>query len=326
VALLLALACATATAAEPTRTEREDTDVVRSPASDAGFLDTPPFPELEVTDVVRGYVRTFVAPEARVGSGHVTLVRPQVGMRLAWPLNDRVGIRISGRVSSSRYRFRGGPTGVSPLLDDAVDLYAARFALEGSYRLAEAGPWFADEEVWSVLGSLSGGSRWEDGDFDSGLGVSGALGMGYQIPDRFRIGLGLTLRTSLEEGGLDPGPFVSMRWDVSERFTVRTEGLGLRLEYDVVPALELQVTGARASDGFRLHDRFGLRDDLTFRDRYLRFSGGFEWDLAKWLRLNLEAGYTAERRLRVQGDDLGTLVSKRVDPSLFFDIGIEVRL
>ncbi len=264
-------------------------------------------------------------PEARIGSAHVTLLRPQFGLRVSLPVTDRVGIRVSTRVSTSRYRLRGGPTTVSRFLDDALDLHAARLALEGSYWLKDVGPFWADEEIWSVLGSISGGSRWEDGDFDSGLGATGTLGFGYEVPDLFRVGLGVSATSSLEEGGLDFSPFVSLRWYVTERFTIRSQGLGARLEYDLTPVIELHATAGRVNDGFRLQDRFGLNDDLTFRDRYLRFSGGFEWDLANWLKFNVEGGYTAERRLRVQGDDLGTIASKRVAPSFFVDLALDVR-
>lgn len=305
---------------------REETDVVLSPASDAGFLDTPPFPGMDITNAVRANVDSLVIPEARIGDAHVTLLRPQFGLRVSLPMSDRIGLRVSGRVSTSRYRFRSAPTPLSPLIDDALDLHAARIAVEGSYWLEDVGPFWAEEELWSVLGTIAGGSRWEDGDFESGLGATGALGFGYEVPDVFRVALGASVTSSLEEGGLDFGPFVSLRWDLTDRLHLRSQGLGVQLEYELTPVIELQVTGARVNDGFRLQNRTGIQDDLTFRDRYFRFGGGFEWDLANWLRLTLEAGYTAERRLRVQGDDLGTIAAKRVDPSFFFDVGFEVRL
>lgn len=322
---LLALATGAAAAEEHRRSESLDGAVVeRRPAREWGFLDTPPFPGMEITDAFRIDLGTLVAPEARVGSGRLTLVRPQLGLRADWPATDRLVLRVSGQLATSHYRFDGDPR--RPFLGEDLDLYAARLAFEGAFHVTEAGPWFADDEIWSVLGSLSGDSRWEDDAFASGLGASGALGVGYELPDRLRIGLGVSLQTSLEEGGVDPGPFVSLRWNVTERFTVRTRDLGLRLEYDLTPALQVHVSGARESDGFRLRGRQAVPDDLTFRDRYLRFGAGVDYELANWLRLDLEIGSTAERRLRVRGDDLGTLSSRRVEPSLYLDVRFEVRL
>jgi hypothetical protein len=322
---LVASVCASDVGAEEgARSGRDESTVGASPAGEAGFLDTPPFPGLDVTGAFRADVGTLYAPEARVGRAHVSLVRPQLGMRLDGPLTERLVVRVAVRTGANRYRFRGRPTNTSSLLDD-LDLYAARISLEGSY-LLEIAPWFADDEVWSLLGSISARSRWEDGDFGAGVSGTAAIGFGYAIPDRLRVGLGVSLRTSLEEGDLEPGPFVSIRWDVTDRFTVRTHDFGLRLEYDLTPALELHLTGSRTNDGFELKRRAGVPDDLSFRDRYLRFAGGADWTLANWLRLDFAVGATAERRLRVSGEDLGTLVSERVDPSLFFDVRIEVRL
>jgi len=326
LALAASLGAGGALAAErPVEERRVDEDVIgSSPAGESGFLDTPPFPGADITGAFRGDVGTLYAPGARAGSAHVSLVRPQLGLRVDGPLTERWVTRIALRTSASRYRFDGDPKGAPTLLDD-LDLYAARISLESSYRL-DVAPRFADDEVWSLLGSISGRSRWEDGDFGSGIGGTAAIGVGYDVPDRLRIGLGLTLGSSLEEGGIEPGPFVSIRWDVTDRFTVRTHDLGLRLEYDVTPVLELNLTGARTNDGFQLTGRAGVPDDLSFRDRFLRFSGGVDWQLANWLRLDFAVGVTAERRLRVSGDDFGTLVSQRVDPSIFGELRLELRL
>jgi hypothetical protein len=293
---------------------------------DTLFLDVPAFPSRDVSDAFRLDFGSRIAPAARIGSGHVTMVRPHLALRATWPVDDRWVLRLSGQASTSLYRFRRDPTGVPSLLGEDLDLYATRLALESAYRITEIGPWFHDEEAWSLIGSVSGSSRWEDDGFHPGVGASGVLGFGYEIPDRLRIGLGVALRTSLERGGIDPRPFVSVRWDVTERFTLRTHDLGLRLEYDIAPLLELHLTGTRTSESFRLRNRSAVDDDLFFRDRHLRFSAGLEGVLANWLRLELELGALAERKLRVSGDDLGTLVSRRADPSVFFDIRIEIRL
>lgn len=316
LAALPVCASAEATGDEPPREARR--------SREWAFLDTPVFPGMEITDAFRIHLGTLVVPEAGIGSGRLTLARPQLGLRADAPASERLVIRVSGRLEPSFYRFDGNPG--RPLLGEDLDLYAAKVSLEGAFRVDEVGPWFADEEIWSVLGSVSGDSRWEDDAVASGLGAGGALGVGYEIPDRLRIGLGVSLQSSLDDGGLEPGPFVSLRWNVTDRVTVRTHDLGLRLEYDLTPALEVHLSGARESESFRLRGRQAVPDDLTFRDRYLRFGAGIDYELANWLRLDLELGATAERRLRIYGDDLGTLSSRRVDPSLYLDVRFEIRL
>jgi hypothetical protein len=299
------------------------------------FLDAPPFPGLDITKAFRIQLETLTAPDASIGSGHVTVVRPEVGVRATWPVNDRTVLRIATRLAEARYRFRGDVWPMIPLpsgqaldgdeLIGDLDLHATRVSLEGAYRLSENTHWFANDERWSVVGSAYIGSRWEDGDFDSGLDAGGGIGVGYEIPARLRVALGVSLHSQLDEGDLDLGPLFSLRWRPTDRVTVRTRELGLQVEYALTPAFEVHLNGFRSSTGYRLRDRdpFG---DLTFRDRHVRVGGGIDWALANWLHLELEAGAIADWRLRVRDEDLGTLWSRRADPSAYFEIRFEVRL
>lgn len=318
-------------------------------AGDSTFLDAPPFPGMEITDAFRIQLNAFTAPDASLGEGHVTLVRPELGGRATWPATERLVLRVSARVANSRYRFRGAPW--TPVVDfglgDALDLYAGRLALEGAYLVEDEGSLLAENEVWSVLGTLYGSSRWESGTFGEGLGAGGAFGVGYEIPGRLHLAVGVSLRTSIEEGGVDPDPFLSLRWDVTDRLTLRNRELGLQLDYDVTPFFELYAAGFRTSDRFRLDERGGsladlgfegtlpgtgleaadvLLGDLTFRDRQIRAGAGLDWVLANWLHLELEVGGIARRRLRVSDEDLGTLASRSVGASVYFDVRFEVRL
>jgi hypothetical protein len=297
-------------------------------AGESTFLDEPPFPGLPITHAFRIQLETFTAPDAPAGSGHVSVVRPELGLRGGLPVGERLELRVTGRVATSRYRFRGDPwTRAVPLdLGKAFDLHAARVALEGAWRLDELGPWLAENEVWSVLGTVYGSSRWEDGGFRRGLGAGGAVGVGYEIPGRLHLAAGVSLRTSIEEGGVEPGPLLSLRWDPTERLTLHTRELGLQLDYDLTRTVEIHVAGFRSSDGFRLRGRRGALGDLSFRDRQVRLGTGFDWMLANWLHFELEIGGIVQRRIRVNDGDLGTLASSRADPSVFVDVRFDIHL
>jgi hypothetical protein len=121
------------------------------------------------------------------------------------------------------------------------------------------------------------------------------------------------------------GPLVALRWRQTERFTVRTRELGVQAELVLTPVLEVFVAGFRSTDRFRLQDRRPL-GDLSFRDRQVRVGAGFEWRLANYLRLLVEAGSIVDRRLRVHEEDQGTLLSRRGDPSGYVEATIELRL
>ncbi len=327
-----------ASAADPNEKAKPPPDrstVEGSVTGESTFLDTPPFPGLDITDALRIRLETLTAPDTSIGSGHVAVVRPELGVRATWPVNDRTVLRVATRLAQAGYRFRGnvwGPAIAVPsglaldgdrLIGD-LDLHAARLSLEGAHRLSENTNWLAKGEQWSMIGSAFFGSRWEDGDFHSGLDGGGAIGVGYEIPDRLRTAFGISLRTRLDEAELDLDPLFTLRWRPVERFTVRTRELGLQLEYVIDPALEVYLTGFRSTDGYRLRDRRPL-GDLIFRDRHVRAGAGFDLTLASWLHFELEVGAILERRLRVREDDRGTLLSRRADPSAYFEVRFDVR-
>jgi hypothetical protein len=314
---------------------RPDLSEEGSVTGEAPFLDAPPFPDVDISDAFRIRLEALTAPDTSVGSGHVSVVRPELGVRATWPVSDRMILRLAIRIAQAAYRFRGNvwgpaihvPTGTAfdgdHLIGD-LDLHAGRVSLESAYRLSENTNWLANGEQWSVVGSAFIGSRWEDGDIESGQDAGAAIGVGYEIPERLRAALGVSLRTRLDEAELDFDPFISLRWRPVERLTVRTRELGLQIEYEYNPAIEFYLAGFRSTDGYRLRDRRPL-GDLIFRDRHIRAGTGIDLTLARWMHLEFEVGAIFERRLRVREDDRGTLLSQRADPSVYFEVRFDLR-
>jgi hypothetical protein len=305
----------------------------------SSLLDALSSPEFDISDAFRIHSETLVVPDAAIGSGHTSLVRPELGVRATWPVNERIVLRVMTRAAVSRYEFSGdvwGPTSIpslgvgipnsDPLIGDSLDLYSARLAFEGAYRLSDRTGWFADNEQWGVVGASNVGSRWEDSAFHAGASAGFAVGFGYEIPEVLRVALGVSLQTPLDRAAFDASPFVSLRWRPLSRVTVRSRELGAQVEFDVLPSLEAYVTGFRSSDRFQLRDRIGVLDELSFRDRYIRAGVGFNWKPTGWLRVGLEGGALVDRVLRVKDEDLGTLLSRRPDPSGYVSIRIEFRL
>ena len=331
-AVLFAFAVRDAHAESPTH--RDDSAVEGSAAGEPSFLDSPPFPELPVTGAIRLRPGTLFVPDADVGSGHVTLVRSELTARASLPASEAMMLRLSLRLSESRYRFGGDVWGTAnkpglvrdpdELIRD-LDLHVAQIAIEGAHRLSDDTHWLAKDERWALLGSVYTGSRWEDHDFHSGLGAGAALAFGYEIPDYLRLALGVSLRSPLVHTDIAVGPFISVRWRPIDNLTIRSRELGAQIEYTFTPALELYVAGFRSTDGYWLNDR-GALGALTFRDRQLRFGAGFDWTLANWLRLQIEAGAIAERRMRVHDEDFGDLLSRRGDPAGYAEIRLELHL
>lgn len=332
----LALALAAPSSAQQTADPPTASDRRSDSEGDQTILEAPALSEIPITKGIRIRFPTLFAPDASIGSGEVSLVRPEFNLRGTLPVSDVAALRMTLRLSEHRYRFDGDVWGPPAQLPPSVgldpdewigdlDLHSAQLRFEGAVRLSNDTHWLAKNEEWGAIGALFIGSRWENDRFHSGLGAGGGIGIGYELPDRLRLALGVTLKTPLDDADIDVGPLVSLRWRPVDRFTLRTRELGLQAEYVVTPVLEVFIAGFRSSDRFRLADRDPL-GDLSFLDRQIRVGAGFEWRLANWLRLVAEGGSIVHRRIRITEEDLGTLISRSGDPSGYCEVTLELRL
>ncbi len=328
-------------AAAPSAAEKPDDDqstVEGNVAGELSFLAAPPFPELDISEALRMHLALFTAPQASIGDGDMTVVRPELRARLTWLATERFVSRIALQLAETQYDFQGDVWGtgtdVHPITGQTfdaderigdLDLHAFRIAIDGARLISDSTDWFVKGERWSVVGSIYGGSRWENGDFDDGTSMGGALGFGYEVGKRLRLALGVSLRSPFHDAEVDLDPIFALRWRPNELVTLRTRELGLQVEVGVTPAFGLFIAGFRSSDGYRLSDRPGF-GDLSFRERHIRIGGGIDWILANWLQLELEMGALLDRRIRVHEEDLGTLLSRRSDPSPYVEIRFEIHL
>jgi hypothetical protein len=336
-ALALAGLCGAPALAEEAPAPPGDADVqtpapgdanAQAPAlDDPTYLETPPFPG-GPRDAVRLHFQSLFIPGAEIGPGDTSLYRPELRARVTVPVSDRAMLRVSALGGMGRYQFDGPDAfryGGASLTGDSLDLYQTRLSGEGAWRVNEDGFLLREGESWSLLGGVSAGSDFENGAFDDGITGGARFAVGYELRDLLRIAAGVSVETSLDEGGASVSPAASFEWNVNDALTLRNHGLGLQLEYRVSPAIELFAKGFRATQHYHLDRAAGTPGDLTFEDRQLLAGGGFEWKVFRGLRLNAEAGAVAWRRVRVREDDLGTLVSHRADPSAYFEIRLEVR-
>jgi hypothetical protein len=327
VALALAGLCASPALAEA-RPEPGEAEAPKPVPDDPTYLETPPFPG-QPRDAVRLHFQSLFIPGADLGPGETTLYRPELRARVTLPISERAMLRVSALGGMGRYQFDGPDAfqvGGASVTGDSLDLYQTRVSAEGAWRVNDADSFLLREgESWALLGGVAGGSDFESGSFDEGMIGSGRLGIGYELEDRLRFAAGVSAETSIDNGGVTLSPTGSFEWNVSEALTLRNHGLGLQIEYRVTPTVELFAKGFRATQHYHLARVSAVPGDLTFEDRQILAGGGLEWKVMRALRVNAEAGVVTWRRVRVREDDLGTLASRRADPSAYFELRFEVR-
>jgi hypothetical protein len=196
---------------------------------------------------------------------------------------------------------------------------------QGSYLLNHGWHLFHSEEQWAGLGAVSVSAKWEPGAFEKSVTPSGSLGIGYQLPSKLRIALGVEVERALDGSGAKVGPYGYLQWNITSTIRLRSRGLGLQLEYDPKRRLEVFATAFQSGDQFRLDDRAELSSGPTFNDRQVRVGGGLVLKITHGFRLMGEAGAVVNRRISVETRDDGTLDSADGDISPYFSIRAEIR-
>jgi len=305
--------------------ERKAT-VIHSQEDDPENVGTPIFPQVRYRDAVRLSLRSHFVPRSDFGSADVALYSPGARLRVTLPVSDRGVLQITGKAGGSHYDFSGTSDlfGLGPTSGDPIDgLYEALLSLQGAYRINDGGYLFVDGESWSLIGAAYGRSRWEDDNFEQGSTGGGILSLGYQNA-RLRMALGARLESRLIGSGVKVTPVGTIRWDPTKRLTVRNRGIGGQIEYRLTNRLELFAAGYVTTESFRLVDRAGVAGPLNLRDRQVLAGVGFEWNLSRYFRINVEGGVVASHTIKVRSDD-ATLSSLHADPAGYFDIVIAVR-
>ncbi len=314
----------------PGRSRAEETTGKPPPPAAEVFetanLEDPIFPGPRVVDAFRVRIASLFLPGATFDSFDADLYRPDLRLRATAPLWKRGAVQLTARFGTSLYQLDGEDGVLTSYASGGVDdFYSTGLDLQMGMRVNDGASLFVQDEIWSVLAAGAVRSSWESGAFDDGLVGGGGLALGYEIVDVFRIALGVEVGSRIDRGGVGVGPMATFRWNVTDRLTLRSRGIGLQLEYALAPRLEVFATGFRESDTFRLERRPGLPDDLTFRDESILAGVGFEWRISKQLRLNVEGGAVPWRKLRVKSRDRGELFEENSDPGPYFEVRLEMR-
>jgi hypothetical protein len=295
-------------------------ELARSQEADPSNIESPIFPEVRYRDAVRLRLQTHFVPGADFGTYKADLYQPSLRARFTFPVSDRSVLQLTARGTLSHYNLSGSADPLGLGRPDLGELGTVSLVLQGAYRINESEYLFVDGEKWSLLANVFARSRWESRAFSDALTYGGSLAMGYQSAS-WRLALGLNLESPLTGSGVDVGFVGTLRWDPTDRLTIRNRGRGIQFEYQIVRGFEIFGAGYLAGQRYLL-DAPG---NITLRDSQTLVGAGFEWRISRHFRLNLEAGVVASHEIKVRADGGPTLSSKHADPGGYADLRIEIR-
>ena len=267
---------------------------------------------------VRSDTRFIVG--SNFGPADANLYWPRGSVRIGVPLSKRAAVRFRINGGAAVYDFDGttnffdlGPSSADPF----DNLYSGAFAVEGVYRMTEK---------WALFMQGFTGASWEDGaDFGDSISGGGGLALGYRIPDRLELVLGVGLKSRLDRSGPRPYPLIDLEWMINDNWKLRSHGQGLALEYKFNDELKVFVRGRVAARRYRLDHRPGDANRGTVRDRQIPVGVGFRWVANQHIRIGAVAGVMAYHQLRVRDTNRDTIRSLSADPAPYFELRIDLR-
>jgi hypothetical protein len=239
--------------------------------------------------------------------GSVSIDRATAELVMHFPAGERSRLDIDLGAEASFYHFdnaTGFAAGFTKPWDD-VQIYN----LQVTYNHQSTPQW-----AWYVGGAVS--SSLEQG-ADFGKSVTGGLfaGADYTFSPKFSAGLGLYIRSRLEDNGVVL-PLWSLNWQIAEKWKLVSHTsigvTGFTLSYDPSEAWTFLLDASYENREFRLDDS-GAAPEGVGRDWRIPVALGAAWHASKQLTISGSLGVVAHQEytlLNSDGDKLSQINTK----------------
>lgn len=176
---------------------------------------------------------------------------------------------------------------------------------------------FNDTTSWFGLAAI--GVAAEDGaDISDSFVYSGSLGFITKASDNFSWGLGVLVRSQLEDDVLVI-PIPQIRWAINDRWTLESQRAGLRLDYAHSDKLSFGLQGEYNSRSYRLRDDGPLPDGMA-TDRRVPVSFYANYRATESITIGASVGASLLGEIELLDDDGNTTAKDDFDTAPFFGL------
>lgn len=248
--------------------------------------------------------------------GDVSVARAGADISFGGPVGDNLRLSLSLEGEGSWYDF-GGTTNLIPgSRDPWDDLYETGVALTGIYTL---------DKKWSIFGGAFVRSGFEPGaDFGESIYGGGVIGVGFKITEDLSIRVGGGATTQLEDD-VRFIPALGLDWVITKQLSLRTDGLGLRLDAKLNDEFTVYLGGRYELRQYRLDKDRGQLDNGVARDERVPIGVGVVWSPNSSFSLSLEGGVIAYQQFEVLNAEGVERGDDETDASVFIGGRIEFR-
>lgn len=248
------------------------------------------------------------------GPGDLRVSRARLGVQAGFDLGERRSLALGIGVERSWYDFNDA-TDLDPSGDPFGDVTDSELFLRYSAP-------FNDSTSWFGLAAI--GIAAEDGaDISDSFVYTGSLGFITRASESFSWGLGILVRTQLEDDALVI-PIPQIRWSIDDKWTLESQRAGLRLDYAYSESLSAGLQAEYVSRSYRLDDNGPIPDGMA-TDRRVPLSFYADYEPTPAFTIGAAIGASVYSNIELLDSGGNDLTDDDIDTALFFSLTARIR-
>ncbi len=249
------------------------------------------------------------------GPGDLSIARARLDLSATFAVAERSRFTAGIEAEESWYDFSNA-TGLEPTTGDPFDN-----ATNVDFFARYVAP-LNDTTSYFALGTI--GFAAESGaDLGDSLIYGGALGFVTKQSPTFSWGLGVLVRTRLEDDALIV-PLPQITWNISDRWTLASRRAGLRLEYAANESLTYGIGAQFDSRTFRLDDSGPIPEGVA-TDQRVPVAFFAEYNPDANVTLGAQIGASLFNNIELFDAAGNELIDDDADPGVFVGINARIR-
>jgi len=176
---------------------------------------------------------------------------------------------------------------------------------------------------WYITGGVLSGAE-NDADFNDSIDGLFGGGFRYKLSDTLELGLGVLVKTRLDDDVLIV-PIPQIRYTIDERWSIASEGAGIKLNYKASEALNYGLSGQYRSTTFRLDAAHAFAPNGMATQRAIPVAFYARYAPSEHIELIGKVGGVFGGELEILNTGGNTIASQGIDTALFGSIAISFK-
>lgn len=180
-----------------------------------------------------------------------------------------------------------------------------------------------DTSSWFVSGGVISAGE-DDADFGDTLDGLALAGYKHKFSDTLEMGFGAFVRTRLDDDALIV-PIITLSYRPDDRWTIASEGLGLKIDYKASDALNYGISAEYDSDTFRLDDSHTLARGGVASHSRIPVWFYTQYKASDTIELSARIGVEFAGELEILNTSGNEITSQDIDTGIFGSFNISFR-